>query len=176
MAKRAQTGFRLAHTFLDLMDGLAGFLGVTRTRLLEDSVKAVATTYNVGARAHNASVEELIRRYGEDAPITIKLSDDGEAQVLLDGLPPDDVVCQLAIEESAGVAHVFLDVVGWFSDELGTVRLGDHVLVVRPLLATARLPWPPDPTLGLVARLGDLASRAQAGDLVTLPAVEEAVV
>jgi hypothetical protein len=94
--------------------------------------------------------------------------------VLIDGIPPDDITSALVIEEQTGSASVFMDLVDFDRPGVGTVRLGPHVLVTRPMMRTARLPWPPDETLGLVARLGEMVGEEQAGKLVKLPAVEQA--
>jgi len=163
---------------MQLVVDFSKFLGITRTRLVEDSLVMAATVHNLAAHAHNEMIGELVRRYGADAPITITVGPGpdggGEETVLIDGIPPDDITSALVIEEQTGSASVFMDLVDFDRPGVGTVRLGPHVLVTRPMMRTARLPWPPDETLGLVARLGEMVGEEQAGKLVKLPAVEQA--
>jgi hypothetical protein len=179
MAKTQIAGFRFAEPMMQLLTSFADFLGITKTRLVEDSLRMGANVHSLAAHSHNQAMQELVRRYGPDAPITITVipgdQGDGKAVVLIDGLPPDDVITAISIEHKAGRAHVFLDLVGWYPGALGTVALGPDVLITRPMMATAKLPWPPDPTLGLVARLGDLVTQTRTGKLIKLPAVEQAV-
>jgi hypothetical protein len=175
VAKTQMAGFRFAESMMELLAGFAGFLGITKTRLVEDSLRMGASIHSLAASSHNQAIQELVRRYGPDAPVTITVTAEGDAVVLIDGIPPDDVTVATSVEEQAGKVHVFLDPAGWYPDGVGTVRLGPDVLITRPMLATARLPWPPDPTLGLVARLGDLVTQTRAGKLISLPAVEQAV-
>lgn len=170
MAKNAIVGYRFDEEMRDLIERFATFLGISRTKLQEDALRAAVLTHSVASTSHNEEMRELVSRYGPDAPITVRLDEDGVAQVLIDGDVPDDVRGHIAVEEAAGLAHVFLEVLGWHPGECGTVRLGPVVLLARPMIATCRLPWPADPTVGLVARLGELVTQPAAGDLVPMPA------
>ena len=54
------------------------------------------------------------------------------------------------------MAHVFLEITDWSPDDMATVKIGDEILLTRPITAAAHLPWPPNPSKRLMARLGDL--------------------
>jgi hypothetical protein len=59
----------------------------------------------------------------------------------------------------------------WYPERLGSVQFGEDVLVTRPLRAIATLPWPPEETRGMVARLGELEQRPSAGRLIQFDAI-----
>ncbi len=156
---------------MKLIVDFSEFLGITRTQLVEDSVKLSASMSSLAAGSLVAGMQELARRYGEDAPITIRVvtDDDGnpEVKLLIDGLPADDVLTCISIDEDNGVVYVFADPIDWFPERLGTVQLGNSVMLTRPLMAITKLPWPPDPTRGMVARLGEIADlREQRGGMI----------
>jgi hypothetical protein len=174
-SKTWTTGFRFAEPMKELIIGFAEFLGISRTKLVGDALVAAANMHTLGTQSLIAAIGELSRRYGADAPITIRVvpggDGKGEAIILIDGLPVEDVLVALSVDENAGYVHVFADVVDWFPERLGTVQLGGDVLLTRPLRALTRLPWPPDETLGMVARLGELEQQPQAGRLVSFQPV-----
>jgi hypothetical protein len=172
--KGSVTGFRFAESMMQLIVGFAEHLGITRTKLVEDSVTLSANVISLAASSVIAMIGELTRRYGEDAPLTIRVvpgaDGNGEAVVLIDGQPPDDITKAISIDEKNGVAYVFIDVNDWFPERLGTVQIGDAVMITRPLMAITKLPWPPDETLGMVVRLGELVENPEAQKLVEFPA------
>lgn len=173
--KTIATAFRFTEPMLELIDGFVNRLGLNRTRMVEESVVAAVEVYNASTAAVRSALGELAERYGADAPITIRLGedDDGNTQaiVLIDGMEAEDVTVALSVSEETGHAHVFLDVDDWYPDRLCTVRFGDVVVITRPLRAVCTLPWPVDETLGLVARLGELAEGPAAGRLIRFDTV-----
>ncbi len=160
---------------MQLIVDFAGHLHITKTQVVEDAVVMAATTYNLATESLSLALGELAQRYGDDAPLTIRVvpgdDDQGEVVALIDSLPPDDVITALSIDEQAGVAHVFVDVDGWYPTRLGTTQLGGEVLLTRPLRSITSLPWPANPTLGLIGRLGELAEQPKAGRLIAFDAV-----
>ena len=139
----------------DLRATFAEFLGMDEEDLDAHALSAAIWMHRRASLSHNQIVEELARRYGKDAPVSIRLVSDTQAKVLIDGEERDDVIAAFVCEGDT-VAHVFLDLVGWHPEDMATVRIGHDVLLTRPLAAFAQLPWPPDPSKTLVARLGDL--------------------
>jgi hypothetical protein len=166
--KGAHIGFRCSTRFLEALDEFSSFLGITRTKLVEQSVSNSVRIHTVAARAHNETVAELVRRYGPDSPLTVSLDDDGEAVLLVDGEVPDDVDVHSVVDERRRRAFVFLEIQG-LRREFGSFALGDGMFLTLPSRAFAVLPWPPG-DLGLVCRLWELQEKADAGALVELPA------
>jgi hypothetical protein len=174
--------FRFDEDAIKLIDDLAAFLGVGKAKLVEDSIKAVASIQSVAARQHNATWEEVRRRYGGSAQVTIKvvLDENGQekGRILIDGKEPEDVTAEIVLEERVngpGMTHVFIDVKNWPRAEYGTVRVGPTVFLTQPLLAAARLPYPVDPTIGLVATLDELVALPHVGELTRVGEAEEPV-
>lgn len=172
MAKKAITGFRFAEELVGMLDGFARFLGVTRTRLVEQAVVAAVRLHDVASIVHNQMVGELVSRYGEDAPVTLRLDDENEVVLLIDGAFPDDVATHLVSDERNHKAYVYLTLRDWDRPGYGSVALGDSVYLTVPTMPFAALPFPPEPNMGLVARLGDLRDQSEAGTVVSLPAEE----
>jgi hypothetical protein len=179
---RKPVSYSLDEKAVALIDDFAKFLGISRTRLVEDSVRTVAFIHSLAARQHNATWEEVRRRYRGSAQVTIKvvLDENGKerGRILIDGKEPEDVSAEIVLEERAdgsGLTHVFIDVKDWDRAEFGTVRVGPTVMLTQPLLAHARLPYPVDPTIGLVATLDELVALPHVGELTRVGEVEEPV-
>lgn len=153
--------FRFDEMILKGIKNFAAFLGVSQAKLIEDSVEACVRMQQVAARSHNAVWDELRSRYGDDARVRIKILNvdqpgTEEAQILIEGEERDDVLPALVLEPEAEKAHVFIDVKDWYPESVATVRIGPAVLITRPMLAAAHLPWPLAPNLVMEARLGDM--------------------
>jgi hypothetical protein len=148
----------------ELRQGYAEFLGISEEQLMEDGAYAAMIIHRRATISHNQIWAELVRRYGKDAPISIRL-DEQEAHVLIDGEKRRDVLGAV-VTEKGGRAHVFLDVVGFHPEDMATVKIGDTIVLTRPAVPAAHLPWPPDPAKRLVARLGELLEQESAGFVV----------
>jgi len=171
MAKTA-AGWKLDERTIDVVKSFAAFLRITQVRLVDDAITAAARTHTVASKNHNAAWRELNRRCGPDALVTVRIVegevDRPEAVVLVDGEERDDVCAHLVLEPERLYTHVFLEVVGYCGEEAGTVRIGHDVLLTRPLLAAAKLPWPVDSTMVLSGLLGELVLE-QHEEAVNLP-------
>jgi len=159
MAKTA-AGWRLDDRTIDLVRSFAAHLRVTQVQLVDNAITAAARTHAVATKNHNAAWRELNRRCGPDALVTVRIvegeDDRPEAVVLVDGEERDDVRAHLVQEPERLYSHVFIEVVGYCGEEAGTVRIGHDILLTRPLLAAAKLPWPVDSSMVLSGRLGEL--------------------
>ena len=57
--KTRMTGFRFAEPMMELIVGFAKFLGITRTKLVEDAVVMAANTHTLGTKSLVCAIGEL---------------------------------------------------------------------------------------------------------------------
>lgn len=173
---KSVASFRLDEGAIQQIDALASAYSVSRTSIVEDSVKSASALVAAGTRNHNALLVALAHRYGEDATISLRVvvddnpSPDGfreRAIVEIDGRERDELRGHLVIEADEGKVHVFVELRDeWHLEARGVARIGYSTLLTHPIIAFAWLPWPPnDPLHGLVSRVGDLVARAALGDV-----------
>jgi len=156
--------FRLEDSVIGLLDRIATVLGITRSRALRQSVAAAGAILQAAQQQSIARLVALRERYGDDAKLIVSVvmravDENPLAALTIDGEVPDDVRAVPIVAEGTGTVLVFLNVVlgeGEFS-EMVLASFGEEQVLIPDLrLPLAKLPWPPDPTKGIVIRLGDL--------------------
>jgi hypothetical protein len=160
MTRNPTTTFRFDEPFLQGLETMANRHGVSRAEVVRQAVAALAGSFEVARNDALNDLGNLRTRYGDDAQLIVSLSAgaDGhpEARVVIDGTAPDDVRAFPVLAEGMNEVHVFLDVKHEDRAPL-LVRVGSEALLIpRARMPIGELPWPPDPTRGIVIRLGDL--------------------
>jgi hypothetical protein len=180
MAESKQQTYRFDDETIRIIDYLAPRLETSKAGVIRDAVRAIAWFIRVAVKQEIDDVKQLIERYGEDARITIwvtepegdvdfsvdsvSVSDLPVGHLLIDGVEPDDVRAVGIVEPEAKRVHMFLAMPGWQTENLGVANLGAHVLMTSPKFPLGVLPWPPDPKLTVGARLGDLIPKESLED------------
>ncbi len=148
---------RLDENTIALMDQLTTLTERSRSKLVRDALQACAGMGRLAAERANATMAEILRRYGESAVLSIFIEGeegDERAVAMIDGETRDDVKAYPVIEPDEGLVHLFVDVPDWTPDTShGATRLGSSMFLTQPVHSIGALPWPTPPNTGLVARL-----------------------
>lgn len=152
--------FRLDEETIESLDSVAQALGSNRSAVLRQAIVAAGGMLMAAREQVIANLTALREKEGDDTILGIKLvaADDGSPRTLASlssGKPLEGVTVRLAgpIE---GQMVLFLDVHDVETRSL-PLRFGSESLLVRQmLLPLGELPWPPEPTVALGVRLGDL--------------------
>ena len=160
MARKPTTTFRLDEVFLDGLEKMAESHGVSRAEIVRQAVAALAGSFEVARNDAFNDLATLRARYGDDAQLIVSLAADAdgnpETRVAIDGVALDDVRIFPVPAAGGNEVHVFLEVEHDDRAPL-LVRVGSEALLIpRARMPIGELPWPPDPTRGIVIRLGDL--------------------
>jgi hypothetical protein len=153
--------FRLEERVVELLDRIAAVLGITRSRALRQSVAAAGALWGAAQQQSIARLAALRERYGDDATLTVVVS---EAE---DGTPLGHAFINNEVEEGVhavaypvkdGNVAVFVNLLGYgaFGPPVFATFGDTGVLVPELALPLGELPWPPDPRQALVFRLGKL--------------------
>ncbi len=156
--------FRLDELVIGLLDRMSALLGINRSQAVRQSVAVAGAILQSSRSASIARLTALRDRYGDDAKLMVRAfaGEDGDAraQLVIDGEMPDGLVVFPVTVEAESKVLIFLSFArDWttFADFPVLARLGDaSVLIPEALLPLGELPWPADPTKGIVIRLGDL--------------------
>jgi Ribbon-helix-helix protein, copG family len=155
--------FRLEDEVVGLLDRLAAALGINRSRALRQSVAAAAALLGEARRQTIARFAALRKRYGDDATLTVVVSqrEDGAplGHALINGkeVEPEGVHA-VPYQVKGGKVVVFLNVLGEgaFGPPVFATLGNSGVLIPEVAVPLGELPWPPDPRKGLVIPLSDL--------------------
>jgi hypothetical protein len=158
MAETTTTTFRFPAAFHNMLGLMANWVKASRTEFIQKSVILTAELLNDASLRAHTDLAELRERYGDDARILIGvLEEDGQpvAGVTINGEHVDDVHARPYVDEDAGEAHVFLEVVRWPpAEHAHFMPIGEEALFVAyPRFPVGALPWPPKPNLGIVIEL-----------------------
>lgn len=169
MAETTTTTFRFPALFQGLLDRVAAATSTSRTEVVQRSVELTAKLLNEASRAQYADLDELRAHYGTDGRIVLGAfqNEHGfpEARLLINGEPVEDVIAYVRVDEAAGEAHLFLEVLRPQGRNASYAKIGSEVLfVVQPRMPVGTLPWPPRPHLAIQILLGELEQDAKAAE------------
>jgi hypothetical protein len=136
--------YSLEEQEIDLIDGLAEALGLSKTGVLRLGMSTLNGIVRVAQRDANGMLAVIRELYPEqEIELWVTQGADGqaEAHVRVDGTEPADLGARAI--PSGDVAHIFLDlnVSGAYADML--VPVGVDAIRIRPRFAVGKLPWPP---------------------------------
>ena len=161
MVAKRMFNFRLEETVVRFLDDLATRAGFTRSEAVRQSAQ-VANALLLGAREQSiARLAALREQYGDDAQL-IAVATEGEdgkprGHLVIDGEELRDARAVPALDEKRGRVSLFLNMPDLQPEAVVLATLGDERIYIPELsFSLGELPWPPDPTKGLVIRLGDL--------------------
>lgn len=161
MVAKRMFNFRLDEAVVRFLDDMAMRAGFTRSDAVRQSAQAAAGILEAARRQSVARLAALRERYGDDAKLiaVVTEGDDGTplGHLLIDGEPAEGVK-GVPIVTPDGKVLIFLNIPGLGDlGEAVLARFGDeYVFIPESRFALGELPWPPDPTKGIVIRLGDL--------------------
>jgi hypothetical protein len=153
--------FRLEDAVVKLLDRMAAMAGIKRSRALRQSVAALAAIQEAAITQTIDRLQVLRERYGDDAQLTAVASqaEDGTplGHLMIDGEAPEGAHVFPAVVPGEKVL-LFLNIPGRGQlSEAVLASFGDTgIFVPEARLPLGEVPWPPDPTKGIVMRLGDL--------------------
>jgi hypothetical protein len=159
MVKQA-VNFRFDEDTLAYLEWLATVLGVTKTEVIERSLRVLAELMETARRNAERTLGELRRRYGDDAEVTIRVFEKdgrGQAHVEIDGEVRKDVVPYVVKPKDATYVHIFLAVTNEEPTDPVLVPAGRDLggLLAFARWSSGELPFPNPQNFGLVMRLGD---------------------
>jgi predicted transcriptional regulator len=161
MTRNPTTTFRLDEAFLERLERTAKRYGVSRAEVVRKAVAVLTLLFEEAKQDALAELAALRERYDDDdvqliASVSKSAEGNPEARLVIDGAAPEDVRAFPVLAEGMDKVHVFLDFN--HGDRAPVLAyVGDEALLIpRAQLPIGELPWPPDPTLGIVIRLGDI--------------------
>jgi hypothetical protein len=153
--------FRLEDSVVRLLDRMSAMAGIKRSQALRQSVAALAAIHQAAITQTIDRLQALRQRYGDDTKLVAVASqaEDGTplGHLMIDGEAPEGAtVFPVVVPDGKVLLFLNIPSQGQFSEAV-LASFGDTgIFIPEARLPLGELPWPPDPTKGIVMRLGDL--------------------